>query len=408
MSLQTGQNQILTTSQLTLRIKYTTPSGFHGQVDNTVFLINKYTMINMDEDMVFLNQPNLPDHNIAPEGIPHESTISLDLSKIDADVSKISIIIAIDGDDGEDISALSSLMLIAENIAQFSPEIQHCHEQLMVLAEIYRHEGGWKLHAAGRALSNGIESLLQNEEMPTQPPAVISLENRLRVTAPRLVRIAKTVIACLRKCELETLKAKVAFVLDASGSMSRQFSRGYVQAVLDRIAILSVEFDNDGSMDVWAFGQQHAKYPNVTLENLDDYITTIQQQGERVGREILPGLGGRNNEPPVMEELIDTFYNSKLPVYVVFITDGGINKTREIKDAIRRSANYPIFWKFVGLGGCNYGLLEVLDTFTDRRLDNSHFFAIDDFATMSDECLFDLLLEGFKPWLDKAKEAQIL
>ncbi|MBD3707674.1 VWA domain-containing protein [Enterobacter hormaechei] len=67
-------------------------------------------------------------------------------------------------------------------------------------------------------------------------------------------------------------------------------------------------------------------------------------------RENLPGLGGTNNEPPVMEEIVDYFKDSKIPVYVVFITDGGISKTRAIKDAIRRSANYPIFWKFVGLG----------------------------------------------------------
>ncbi|MFT8210916.1 MAG: VWA domain-containing protein [Symbiopectobacterium sp.] len=418
MSLQLGQNLIITATQLTLRVKYTTPVPFHGNVDSNIFLINSSNKISRDKDIIFFNQPNPPDHSIVTEDVPHESNISLDLTKIATDISKIAITIAISGDGDEAISALSSLTLVAENVAQFSPDIQRCNEKAMILAEIYRHDGGWKLHALGQVLSKGIESLAQNygigpschepQTIATQPPAIISLERKLKERAPRLVRIAKTVIACLRKCQLQTEKAKVAFVLDASGSMSRQFSQGYVQAVLDRIAILSVGFNDDESLDVWAFGQQHAKYPNVTLDNLDGYTTSIQQQGERSGREILPGLGGRNNEPPVMEELIDTFYNSELPVYVVFITDGGINKTRDIKDAIRRSANYPIFWKFVGLGGSNYGLLEVLDTFTDRRIDNTHFFAIDDFSTLSDECLFDLLLEGFKPWLDKAREAQIL
>ena len=122
----------------------------------------------------------------------------------------------------------------------------------------------------------------------------------------------------------------------------------------------------------------------------------------------MPGLGGTNNEPPVLEEIIDTFKHSDLPVFVVFITDGGISKTRAIKDAISRSANYPIFWKFVGLGGSGYGILEKLDTFTDRRLDNTHFFAIDDFATMSDERLYDLLLEEFKDWTQAAKQERIL
>ncbi|MNE49111.1 Bacterial stress protein [compost metagenome] len=124
--------------------------------------------------------------------------------------------------------------------------------------------------------------------------------------------------------------------------------------------------------------------------------------------EILPKLGGTNNEPPVMEELIDTFKHSDMPVYVVFITDGGISKTRQIKEAIKRSANYPIFWKFVGLGGSNYGVLEKLDTFTDRRVDNTNFFAIDDFATMKEDRLYDLLLEEFKDWYDAAKADRII
>ncbi|BDA58078.1 hypothetical protein NUITMVR1_57370 (plasmid) [Raoultella ornithinolytica] len=109
-----------------------------------------------------------------------------------------------------------------------------------------------------------------------------------------------------------------------------------------------------------------------------------------------------------MNEVIDFFKDSTLPVYVVCITDGGISKTREIKEAIRRSANYPIFWKFVGLGGSNYGILEKLDTFSDRRIDNSNFFAIDNFATVKDEVLYEQLLEEFKDWLEQAKIAGIL
>lgn len=190
--------------------------------------------------------------------------------------------------------------------------------------------------------------------------------------------------------------------------MTGQFKKGHVQSVLDRIAVLSVQFDDDGAMDVWGFAERHKKYPDVTLDNLDGYIAGIQSTGNRSTWEILPGLGGTNNEPPVMNEVIDFFKDSTLPVYVVCITDGGISKTREIKEAIRRSANYPIFWKFVGLGGSNYGILEKLDTFSDRRIDNSNFFAIDNFATVKDEVLYEQLLEEFKDWLEQAKIAGIL
>ncbi|MFZ5266000.1 VWA domain-containing protein, partial [Enterobacter roggenkampii] len=178
--------------------------------------------------------------------------------------------------------------------------------------------------------------------------------------------------------------------------------------LLDRIAVLAVQFDDDGEMDLWGFAEKHRKYLNVTLSNLDNYVETIQGSGKRSRWELLPGLGGTNNEPPVMEEIVDYYRDSKLPVYIVFITDGGISKTKAIKDAIRRSANYPIFWKFVGLGGSNYGILKNLDDFTDRKIDNTHFFAMDNFATVSDEALYDNLLEEFRTWIDEAKLKNIL
>ncbi|ELG5963179.1 VWA domain-containing protein, partial [Salmonella enterica] len=71
-------------------------------------------------------------------------------------------------------------------------------------------------------------------------------------------------------------------------------------------------------------------------------------------------------------------------------------------------ANYPIFWKFVGLGGSSYGILKNLDDFTDRRVDNTHFFAMDDFGSISDEKLYDNLLEEFRPWIDETKRLGIL
>ncbi|WP_285278153.1 VWA domain-containing protein, partial [Klebsiella pneumoniae] len=100
-------------------------------------------------------------------------------------------------------------------------------------------------------------------------PARISLEKKLETRSPRLVSLAKKASVSLTKNKLDTLEAAVAFVLDASGSMSGQFSKGNVQSVLDRIAVLAAQFDDDGEMDVWGFGEKHKKYPNVTLDNLD-------------------------------------------------------------------------------------------------------------------------------------------
>ncbi|HIF6964086.1 TPA: VWA domain-containing protein, partial [Klebsiella pneumoniae] len=335
------------------------------------------------------------------------------LDQIPDTIQKIAITMVIDGSDT--ISGLAQLKLSAESQATFFVDLNGRTEKAVIMGEVYRHQGNWKLRALGQGFNGGLEPLAVSYGVDVEPaaevvpqPARISLEKKLEGKAPALISLAKKASISLAKHKLDTVEARVAFVLDASGSMTGQFKKGHVQAVLDRIAVLSVQFDDDGTMDVWGFAERHKKYPDVTLDNLDGYIAAIQNTGKRSAWEILPGLGGTNNEPPVMNEVIDYFKDSTLPVFVVCITDGGISKTREIKEAIRRSANYPVFWKFVGLGGSNYGILERLDTFSDRRVDNSNFFAIDNFAHIKDEELYEKLLEEFKDWLGLAKKEGII
>ena len=44
----------------------------------------------------------------------------------------------------------------------------------------------------------------------------------------------------------------------------------------------------------------------------------------------------------------------------------------------------------------------------DKMVDNTHFFAMDDFGSISDEKLYDNLLEEFRPWIDETKRLGIL
>lgn len=409
MQLQSGQNILLSSSSITLNLRYPGRPGFNGVPDTCVFMLNAQGKVSGDNDFIFFNNLSSPEGAVKLTPGTHQSSVHIELNRVSPAVQKIAITLVIDGSDT--ITGLQHLNLQAPGIASFEPETAGRSEKAIIVAEAYRHNGSWKLRALGLGFNGGLEPLAisygVDVAQPAQP-ARISLEKKLETKSPRLVSLAKKASVSLTKNKLDTLEAAVAFVLDASGSMSGQFSKGNVQSVLDRIAVLAAQFDDDGEMDVWGFGEKHKKYPNVSMDNLDTYIQTIRGFGKRSAWENLPGLGGTNNEPPVMEEIVDYFKDSKIPVYVVFITDGGISKTRAIKDAIRRSANYPIFWKFVGLGGSSYGILKNLDDFTDRRTDNTHFFAMDDFGSISDEKLYDNLLEEFRPWIDEIKRLNIL
>lgn len=406
--LNPGQNAALAVSQLTAVIRYQKQPHCTSDVDASAFMINADGKVNTGYDFIFYGQPNAQDNSVKLTLAAGSASFGIDTAKVSQAVDKIPLTIVLDGE-----HTIKDLISLSVEIGEYRFEVDLTgrNEKALILMQIYRHNGGWKVKALGQGFNGGLAPLAgyygvetSNEPAPAAEPAqaapmVVSLAKKLEEKAPRLVNLAKTIEVNLSKHNLETVKARVAFVLDASGSMSGQFKKGNVQAVLDRIAALAVNFDDDGNLDLWGFASKHKKYPDVTLANLDNYIERIRE-GKSSWGDILPGLGGSNNEPPVISEVTEYFKDSKEPVIVYFITDGGITQSSAIKKAIALSANYKIYWKFVGLGGTNYGVLEDLDNFTQRRCDNTDFFPIDDFQRISDEKLYDKLLSDIKPWLN--------
>ena len=110
--------------------------------------------------------------------------------------------------------------------------------------------------------------------------------------------------------------------------------------------------------------------------------------------------------------MVDFYRKSadKTPVYVLFISDGGVHKESDwpITSLITDAAKLPLFWQFVGVGGSSYGVLERLDTMTGRVVDNCNFFALDDLHSVSEEGLYDRLMAGFPDWLRAAKDKRII
>lgn len=226
---------------------------------------------------------------------------------------------------------------------------------------------------------------------------------RVQSEAPHLVSLAKTAGVSLKKYELDGITARVVLVLDASGSMWWQFQNGNMQKVLDRIATLALNFDDDAELELWAFGTYPAKYENVRLNNLSNYVARVLGQTE------LYRLGGDNQEPALMQQVLESLdFHSRIPTYIVFITDGGIFLSDQIADILRKASRYPAFWQYVGIGGSSYGILENFDTLKYRYVDNAGFFALDDLNRVSDQDLYDRLLKEFPQWLKTLQVQQML
>lgn len=416
MDLLPGQNTVISASQIEVRLSYTQKTTFRSDLDASAFLLGENDKTHSDEDMLFFNNNSNANKSVTMRSEQGDTFFAVDLTTLPSSVSKIALTVVIDGPDTLD--GLEQLKMTVDGHT-FNVSLQGRSEKALIVAHIYRHNGQFKIRAVGQGFDGGLHPLALHfgvdvaspEPAPSSAPVpasntTVSLEKKL-AKAPALVSLAKPLRVSLEKHRLSDVKAQVAFVLDASGSMTAQFKKGNVQKVLERIAALAVQFDDDGLMPVWGFAEKHKRYEDVTLDNLDGYIERIQKDGKKGMWEILPGLGGTNNEPPVLADIIREFRNSTLPVYVVFITDGGINKTREIKEKIVESSGCPIFFKFVGLGGNNYGILEKLDNLSGRPVDNTHFFPIDNYDRLSDEYLYDQLLVEFREWLDAARKEGI-
>lgn len=205
-----------------------------------------------------------------------------------------------------------------------------------------------------------------------------------------------------KKNMLEPLMSRVGLVIDISGSMRSLYKNGVVQDIVERIYPLATKFDDDGLLDMWVFATTHNSLPAVSEENFDVYVQ----------KEILdakPSCSwGQTKYAPVMEEVNDFYKDSKVPAFVIFITDGANSDKGETKEILRESSRNPVFWQYVGIGKEKFKFLEKLDELSGRYIDNADFFQLNDIANIDDGELYDRLLNEFPEWLNEAKRKNIL
>ncbi|ASS75208.1 hypothetical protein CIG75_09590 [Tumebacillus algifaecis] len=212
-----------------------------------------------------------------------------------------------------------------------------------------------------------------------------------------------TVRVVLEKKQLHNVVAKVGLVLDISGSMRALYKNGTVQKVVERILAVASQFDDDGALDVWVYDNEFSRLPAVTEKDFVDYVN------QRILADDSIHKYGRNDEPKVMKDVLQKYLTeepSELPVFLVFINDGGCKSG--IKKFIVNSSIQPIFWQFVGIGDSNFDVLQKLDTMEGRFVDNANFFHFDDIEQVSDDELYDRLLDEFPLWLKEARAKGIL
>ena len=443
MNLLRGQRfkleQVGVNSKLKLEVDMVLNSNL--ELDMSCFGVDENDNLSDDRYFIFYNQLSSPEGAIKKEN--NKDTFYIDFSLLPKTIKKIILSISIDGNGNiKEVINEGTIKFSNEKevVANFNFKGQeYTTEKSIVLLEIYLKDNIWRSNIIASGFNGGLGDILRNyggeEAKPEEKiePVIVNatpkevkkeipkneetdqikvnkgfLEKKKKVEtivlekAPHLIDLTKKVTVTLEKKNLQNVIAKVVVVLDRSGSMYRQYRDGDVQRAMNKLLPIALMFDDDGELDAWAFAQKSIHLSSINLDNINDYLINEKDGWNRWD------IGGVNNEPVVMEDIIDMYEKSNEPVYIIFISDGGIYKKGPIKKLLIKSSSKPIFWQFVGIGGSDYGILEELDTMKKRVVDNANFFAIDNIDALSDEELYEKLLNEFPKWLKEAKDKNII
>ncbi|MDQ2819010.1 MAG: VWA domain-containing protein [Pseudomonadota bacterium] len=381
--------------------------------------------------MIFFNQPASPCGGIRLDG----TGFVFDLARLAPSVVRVVITASIDGD-GTMAQLQASLLRLSgggADIASYAfGGADFTTEKSLMLGELYRRDGGWRFLANGQGFAGGLDALVKHFGADVTPgvvavaaPVKIDLEKRVAREAPQLVNLVKSAGVSLAKAGLATHRAQVCLVLDISASMSKLYRSGQVQAFAERILALACKFDDDGQIDVFLFGRNVHHVRPMDLSNWSAYVQQVidahplegdTRYGaaiEGVRRHYFPDGGGAARTTPV---------KAALPVYVMFVTDGGTSDRPFTERQLRWASYEPIFWQFMGIGkgrkskarqmaqyaDSDFPMLEKLDELDGRLIDNANYFSVATPDEHADAALFDLLMTEYPGWVRLARQKGML
>ena len=409
--------------------------------DYSCFGIDAQGKLSDDRYFVFYNQKASPEGAIKLGG---DGVFDLDLTRVPASISRLVFVATIDGQ-GTMANLQSGAFVLSASgneVARFELKgADYGAEKAIMVAEVYRKDV-WRVAAVGQGFAGGLDAVLKHfggeisEEAAPAPVATpspsvnlkkVELDKRLEKQAPQLVSLVKKATVSLEKVGLAQHTAKVALCLDISASMGGLYRTGAIQKFAEKVLALGTRFDDDGAIDIFLFGADAHDVGEMNIDNFSNFIAGIQRQ--------YPLEGGTNYAKAM--QLIRAHYfgdfgarakplKQKIPVYVMFLTDGATSDANSTRQQVQYSSYEPLFWQFMGLGksrkdvkasgggfwakafASDFTFLEELDTMSGRHVDNANFFSVAAPDELPDDQLYDLLMSEYPEWVKGAPAKGLL
>ncbi|KQM68037.1 hypothetical protein ASE75_04060 [Sphingomonas sp. Leaf17] len=398
------------------------PTGL--DVDLSAYLLTADGRVRGDADMLFYGNAADADESVRFDKAGGRFTVRTDA--VPAAIDRIALCVVVDG------GAAAALGAITLSIAD-GPSYRHATdgqpEAAIIVGELYRRAGAWKLRAIGQGFAGGLAPLARSygievaEGAPAPPPRVDLRKQALArklvdlgKTDARLVDLTKTAAVSLAKTGADTRAAKFWLVLDVSGSMRGLFRSGAVDRLIQRCMAYALNLDDDGDISCVLFDNAARMIAPITA------ATYAGTAAEVMARRDIWGSTDYGRAMRLVRETaaVDADFGT-VPVYVMVVTDGGTENRPLAERQIQEAAAEGIFWKFMAIGPMPKGVapkgralprgfdfLAYLDDMPGRVVDNADFFAVTDPDDPSDEAFFDLMANEYAAWIAAATKAGVL
>ena len=151
--------------------------GFDFDLDSAAFLLGENDKVNSDSDFIFYNNlkhssgavQHLGD-NLTGEGDGDDEQVKLDLSLVPQNVNKIAFTVTIHEaqERRQNFGQVNNSYVRVVNadtnqeLLKYELGEDFSIETAVVVCEIYRHNGEWKVNALGSGFEGGLEALCKN------------------------------------------------------------------------------------------------------------------------------------------------------------------------------------------------------------------------------------------------------
>ncbi|MFD4711928.1 VWA domain-containing protein [Streptomyces sp. NPDC058430] len=395
--LRKGENTGLQGAPVFLSVSAQGPA-----VDVSAVLLGPDGKVREDHDLVFYNHPG-QDH-VSVAGM----TVTADLPRLPAGVERVVVAVSVDPLQPGAVFTRAPQLSVTQNglpAASFTAPDFVAGETVVVLAELYRRGGDWKIRAVGQGYDSGLAGLATDygvhvdaEPAPSPPSptgrpvgAAVDLA-KVERQAPGLLAPARQAGQALVDQGISGRRAAVYLILDHDSNMEELYESFAVQAFAERVLALSANLDDDGTVPVvFSSGRE----PFLEEIRLDNYRGRIGQLHTQVD-------WGWGNVADAMRRAVNHYQESGAtdPAFIVTqVGDEPWDKS-EVRSLLQNTASLGIFWLFVGFGRGKLAFYKNLNASTSASFTNVAFYdASKNPGSVPGERFYTGLVDAFASWI---------